>query len=124
MLEALIVCATIHVWDGDSFSCDGHNMRLLGMGIVNERGIDTPEIGSHAKCEKERKLALLAKRRLKDLIEGKDVRVEVKGRDKFGRPLVNLYVEGREIGAQLLREGFAGSGGRASATIGAGKERT
>jgi endonuclease YncB( thermonuclease family) len=85
----------------------GQNMRLLGGGIVNQRGIDTPEIGSHAKCEKERKLALLAKRRLKDLIEGKDVRVEVKGRDKFGRPLVNLYVEGREIGAQLLREGFA-----------------
>ncbi|AXV15138.1 nuclease [Neorhizobium sp. SOG26] len=108
MILALLLSASLTAVDGDTVKDEyGQNMRLLGGGTPFVSGIDTPEIGSHAKCEKERKLALLAKRRLKDLIEGKDVHVEVKGRDKFGRPLVNLYVEGREIGAQLLREGFA-----------------
>lgn len=36
-------------------------MRLLGEGVPFISGIDTPEIGSHAKCLKERKLALIAK---------------------------------------------------------------
>lgn len=88
MLNTIFMCASLLVVDGDTVKCDGQNMRLLGMGIVNERGIDTPEIGSHAKCEKERKLALLAKRRLKSLIDGKTVRVETKGTDAFKRPLV------------------------------------
>ncbi|WP_406869894.1 MULTISPECIES: hypothetical protein [Rhizobium] len=39
-------------------------MRLLGEGVPFISGIDTPEIGSHAKCMKERKLALIAKGRL------------------------------------------------------------
>mgnify|MGYP001202547841 CR=1 FL=1 len=108
MLAAIIFCASLVAVDGDTVKCDGQNMRLLGMGIVNQHGIDTPEIGSHAKCEKERKLALLAKRRLKSLIDGKTVRVEAKGVDAFKRPLVNIYLpDGREVGQILLREGTA-----------------
>lgn len=108
ILGALIVCATIHVWDGDSFSCDGQNMRLLGGGIVNKVGIDTPEIGSRAKCDKERRLALIAKGRLREILEGERVRIEVLGADRSKRPLVNLYLpSGDEIGQILLKEGHA-----------------
>lgn len=46
----------------------GQNMRLLGEGVGNVRGVDTPEIGSHAKCGKERKMARLAKFRMQDMI--------------------------------------------------------
>ncbi len=108
MLDTLFMCVSLLAVDGDTVKCDGQNMRLIGKGIVNERGIDTPEIGSHAKCENERKLALLAKQRLKSLIEGKKVRIEAKGIDSFDRPLVNLYLpDGREVGQILLKEGTA-----------------
>lgn len=38
-----------------------------------------PEIGSHAKCMKERKLALIAKGRLKELLAEKGLRVVSSG---------------------------------------------
>lgn len=65
MIAGLIICTSLTVVDGDTVKCDGQNMRLLGEGVPFVSGIDTPEIGSHAKCIKERKLALIAKRRLK-----------------------------------------------------------
>lgn len=108
MIEALILCVQLTAVDGDTVKCDGQNMRLLGGGIVDVQGIDTPEIGSHAKCIKERKLALIAKRRLADIIKGEKVRIETKGVDRSGRPLVNLYLpDGREVGQILLAEGTA-----------------
>ncbi|ANL70541.1 nuclease SNase-like protein [Rhizobium phaseoli] len=72
--------------------------------------IDTLEIGSRAKCLKEPKLALIAKSRLRELLEERGLRIEIKGYDKTPshRALVNIYREdGREIGATLLAEGFA-----------------
>ncbi|WP_259671198.1 MULTISPECIES: hypothetical protein [unclassified Rhizobium] len=58
---------TLTAVDGDTVKRDGQNMRLLREGVPFVSGIDTPEIGSHAKCIKERKLALIAKGRLKEL---------------------------------------------------------
>lgn len=55
MISALIVCAALSVVDGDTIKCDGQNMRLLGEGVVNVRGVDTPEVGRGAKCSKERR---------------------------------------------------------------------
>jgi hypothetical protein len=55
-----IICASLSVVDGDTVKCDGQNMLLLGEGVPYVSGIDTPEIGSHAKCINERKLALIA----------------------------------------------------------------
>ncbi|CCF21851.1 conserved exported protein of unknown function [Pseudorhizobium banfieldiae] len=108
MVSALIVCAALSVVDGDTIKCDGQNMRLLGEGVVNVRGVDTPEIGRGAKCQKERKMAQLAKFRLQEMIEGKKLRIEAKGKDRYGRPLVNVYLpNGREVGKELIREGFA-----------------
>lgn len=106
MLSALIVCAALSVVDGDTIKCDGQNMRLLGEGVVNVRGIDTPELRTW-KCQKERKLAKLARNRLKELLKGERPKIVAKGVDAFGRPLVNVYVDGQELGKQLLREGFA-----------------
>lgn len=106
MPAAFILCASLLAVDGDTVRCDGQNMRLLGGGIVNQYGIDAPEIGSHARCAKERKLALLAKRRLQELLKH-PVSIEIKGSDKFSRPLVNLYLsDDREVGQIMLREGF------------------
>lgn len=111
MIAGLIICASLSVVDGDTVKCDGQNMRLLGEGVPFVSGIDTPEIGSHAKCIKERKLALIAKGRLKELLAEKGLRVVFSGaldKTPTHRPLVNIYrANGQEIGKTLLREGFA-----------------
>ena len=112
MLDVIMVCLSLAVVDGDTVKCQptGQNLRLLGGGIINKLGIDTPEIGSHAKCIKERRLALIAKARLRDLIQGEKIRIEVKGYDRTPskRPLVNLRLpDGREVGQILLEEGTA-----------------
>ncbi|MBY4613639.1 thermonuclease family protein [Rhizobium redzepovicii] len=111
MIAGLIICASLTAVDGDTVKCDGQNMRLLGEGVPFVSGIDTPEIGSHAKCIKERKLALIAKGRLKELLAEKGLRIVSSGavdRTPSHRPLVNIYrTNGEEIGKKLLREGFA-----------------
>lgn len=105
------MCASLTVVDGDTVKCDGQNMRLLGEGVPFVSGIDTPEIGSHAECMKERKLALIAKGRLKELLAEKGLRVMFSGavdKTQTHRPLVNIYrTNGEEIGKKLLQEGFA-----------------
>ncbi|WP_064681757.1 thermonuclease family protein [Rhizobium bangladeshense] len=111
MIAGLILCASLTVVDGDTVKCDGQNMRLLGEGVPFVSGIDTPEIGSHAKCLKERKLALIAKGRLKELLAEKGLRVVFSGsvdKTPTHRPLVNIYrTNGEVIGKKLLREGLA-----------------
>ncbi|WP_434712836.1 thermonuclease family protein [Rhizobium sp. YTUHZ045] len=116
MMAGLILCASLTAVDGDTVKCDGQNMRLLGEGVSFVSGIDTPEMGSHAKCIKERKLALIAKGRLKELLAEKGLRVMFSGavdRTPSHRPLVNIYrANGEEIGKKLLQEGFARSWSR------------
>ncbi|NNU39596.1 thermonuclease family protein [Rhizobium sophorae] len=111
MIAGLILCASLTAVDGDTIKCDGQNMLLLGEGVPFASGTDTPEIGSHAKCMKERKLALIAKGRLKELLAEKGLRVVFSGsvdRTQSHRHLVNVYrTNGEEIGNKLLREGFA-----------------
>ncbi|TAX63366.1 thermonuclease family protein [Rhizobium ruizarguesonis] len=105
----MLMCASLTAVDGDTVRCDGQVMRLLGGGIPFVWGIDTPEIGSHAECLKERKLALIAKGRLRELLEERGLRIEIKGYDKTPshRALVNINRrDGREVGAMLRAEGF------------------
>lgn len=78
MIAAVLMCASLTAIDGDTVRCDGQLMRLLGGGVPFQWGIDTPEIGSHAKCIKERKLALIAKGRLKELLDERGLRIEIK----------------------------------------------
>jgi endonuclease YncB( thermonuclease family) len=111
MIESVLVCASLLAVDGDTVKCDGENMRLLGQGVPFVSGIDTPEVGSRANCDKERKLALLAKYRLKNLLKESDLVVVYSGeRDKTEtrRKLVDIYdSDGNELGQKLLKEGFA-----------------
>jgi endonuclease YncB( thermonuclease family) len=107
MITTLIVCATLTVSDGDTLKCDGQLLRLLGEGTPHVVGIDTPELRTW-KCQKERRLAKLAKFRLRQLVAGGKVKIVSLGTDRSGRPLVNVYLpDGREAGKTLLREGFA-----------------
>jgi endonuclease YncB( thermonuclease family) len=106
-----IACASLTVIDGDTIKCDGQNMRLLGGGVPFKSGVDAPEMGSRAKCEAERLLALKAKARLKELLLSGVPRIEDSGaRDRTSsrRPLINIYLaDGREVGKVLISEGLA-----------------
>lgn len=106
-----VACASLVVIDGDTIKCDGQNMRLLGGGVPFKSGVDAPEMGSRAKCEFERDLALKAKARLKELLLAGVPRIEDSGardRTQSRRPLVNINLpDGREAGQVLMSEGLA-----------------
>ncbi len=106
-----VSCASLIVIDGDTIKCDGQNMRLLGGGAPFKSGVDAPEMGSRAKCDYERDLAMKAKARLKELLLAGVPRIEDSGardRTQSRRPLVNVYLpDGREAGQVLMSEGLA-----------------
>lgn len=106
-----MACASTVVIDGDTIKCDGQNMRLLGGGVPFKSGVDAPEMGSRARCEFERNLALRAKARLKELLLAGMPRIEDSGardRTQSRRPLINIYLpDGREAGQVLMSEGLA-----------------
>lgn len=107
----LIACAMLVAVDGDTVNCDGAHLRLLGDGVPNVIGVDTPEI-RHAECDSERRLGELAKERLQELIETPGMVIEDSGemtRQRRPRRLVRVRMpDGRTAGAILQEEGLAG----------------
>ena len=81
------------VIDGDTVIADGESVRLLG--------IDTDERGG--PCYKE------AKERLEELVLDKDVQLEsdTEDKDRYGRYLRFIFLDGRNIDLQLVGEGLA-----------------
>jgi hypothetical protein len=75
---ALAKCIAV---DGDSLVCDRKKIRL-----VNVYAAEISESGGPA-----------AKKKLRELIAGKDVVIIPKGTDKYGRTLAEVYVDGRRI---------------------------
>ena len=106
-----VACASLVVIDGDTIKWDDQNMRLLGGGVPFKSGVDAPEMGSRAKCDYERDMAMKAKARLKELLLDGVPRIEDSGamdRTQSRRPLVNVYLpDGREAGQVLMSEGLA-----------------
>lgn len=91
-----IVGRVVGVSDGDTItvldsSKTQHKVRL--------EGIDAPE--SHQA------FGARAKQALSERVFGKDVRVAVKGRDRYGRELGHVYVGEQWINRELIASGFA-----------------
>lgn len=111
-LKHLVTAAKIHhVYDGDSFwmSCMFHGAPTTFK--CRLQGIDTPELNSHNETEK--KLALLAKGRVIDLVNNKIVHVTCGEFDKYGRVLVDITLpNGKNLTQLLIDEklGFAYDG--------------
>lgn len=86
------------VIDGDTVFAGGERHRLLGF--------DAPEITTYNPIEYWQ--GSRAKERLKALLKGGRAVLEPSGRrDKYGRALSRLYVDGRDVGEILVEEGFA-----------------
>lgn len=79
------------VLDGDTFKSDGTRVRLWG--------IDAPEKGQPFADE--------ARARLKELIEGKAVRLEWKDKDQHSREVAIVYAGSTNINLQMVKEGLA-----------------
>ncbi len=92
--------APIAVVDGDSVTVDGREWRL--------RGFDTPEI-ERASCEGERRVGLLAKRRLEAMLAAaREIRVQGgTERDRWRRPLGDLLLDGVNVREVLIAEEYA-----------------
>jgi len=101
-------CTLRRVVDGDTIDVDVD----LGFKVTlaNERirlqGINTPE--SRTRNKEEKVLGLAAKARLKELLPKKFTIQTIKqGKGKFGRILAVPVVEGQDICATLVSEGYA-----------------
>ena len=80
-----------YVMDGDTFKSGETRVRLWG--------IDAPEKGQP--------YADKARARLKELIEGKAVRLEWKDRDQHSREVAIVYAGSTNINLQMVKEGLA-----------------
>ena len=80
-----------YVMDGDTFKSGDTRVRLWG--------IDAPEKGQPYADE--------ARARLKELIEGKAVRLEWKDRDQYSREVAIVYAGSTNINLQMVKEGLA-----------------
>lgn len=107
----VISCSQLSAVDGDTIKCNGQNMRLIGDGVPFKTGIDTPETGGRAKCDRERMLGKEAKKRLAALLREPGVTIEDTGKvddtDQH-RPLVRVRLGNGQLAENiLLREGHA-----------------
>ena len=89
-----------YVVDGDTVVLqDGRALRYLG--------IDTPEMD--AAGDDERELAQEARRFNSELVLGKTVRLEFDAvrKDKYGRTLAYVWIDGKSVNAALVSAGLA-----------------
>jgi endonuclease YncB( thermonuclease family) len=96
-----VLTGTAHVIDGDTIAIGDTRIRL--------EGIDAPESGQTCKRKWFGSWACgaAATEALQAMLAGKAVTCEPRGLDKYSRTLAVCFVEGRDINAAMVRQGFA-----------------
>lgn len=89
--------------DGDTFEDRRTGTRYR---LVN---VDTPETGDRTRCRAERRLGQRATQRTRALIaEAQNLTLHPTGRvDAYGRQVVRVLVDGRDLGEALIADGLA-----------------
>ena len=113
-IDTMYVYKAIRIIDGDTIALNVENEKPLIQKIglsVRIRGIDTPERGSKAKCDKERALAEKATKLVNEIVgamgQNELLLSKVKW-DKFGGRIdAFVKVNGVDIGKALLVRGLA-----------------
>ena len=104
----VIVSRVTNVYDGDTFRVDIDQWpALIGKNApIRINNIDTPEL--RAKCENEKRLALLAKKFTQDKLQHGDI-IELKrlNRGKYFRITADVFIDGDSLAEGLLAAGFA-----------------
>ena len=94
------------VIDGDTIVMDKTHIRIAN--------IDAPEIG-HPKCDAELRLGEVAKRRMAELLGNGKVVIhpgdpqdgDGRLKDRYGRTLATITVDGKDVGEIMIAEGLA-----------------
>lgn len=91
---------------------DGDTIRI-GETRIRLKGIDAPELAQRcARSGRSYACGETARRALADLVAGEPVRCRAAGRDRYQRVLARCTVNGRDIGARMVEDGWAVSYGR------------
>lgn len=88
-------CRVVGVADGDTFHCLSGQEKTT----IRLRGIDAPE--------KTQAYGRDARRFLSGLVLGKTVSVTVHGKDRYGRTLGRVNVNGRDVNHAMVAAGYA-----------------
>lgn len=119
MAAALIAGAIAYPAERLYSVVDGDTVRLVSGQLVRLVGYDTPEIGSHARCERERRYGEAAKARLERLLASAEKweltivpcacapGTEGTKACNFGRQCGRLTIDGRDAAAVLVGERLA-----------------
>lgn len=112
MFIALIAIASAciaSVHDGDTVTlCSGERVRILD--------IDAPELAGSPRCKDRRKRAsawcdhrqgIASRDALAAFLRGGPVRIDRQAKDRYGRTLARLTVNGKDAGAYLIAHGYA-----------------
>ena len=95
LAHAAMDARVVHVADGDSFAVADSS----GTTRVRLYGIDAPEHDKPYSRE--------AKKMLSDLIYGKLVHIDEVDRDRYGRVVARVQVDGTDVNAEMVRRGAA-----------------
>ena len=112
--EQMYIYKPVKITDGDTIKLDVSKesplIKKLGLS-VRIKGIDAPERGSKAKCEKEKAKAEEAQKFVNELVgvigEKELLLSEVKNDKYGGRIVANVKVGGVDIAQELLKKGLA-----------------
>lgn len=88
----------LSVYDGDTFRIGEVSYRVAG--------VDAPEIGWRARCPAEGDLALRAREEVKTFMAHPYVLRKAPGRDRYGRTLIYVEVEGKGLTEHLIATGL------------------
>ena len=109
--QEFYVYKPVKITDGDTIKLDVSKesplVKKLGLS-VRIKGIDTPEKGSKAKCDKENALGQQATKFTTELVGNKELLLSEVKNDKYGgRIVANVKVGGVDIAQELLKKGLA-----------------
>lgn len=100
MIAVALACTLIAI-DGDTLRCGRERIRLLG--------IDAPELPGH--CRRGRKCVdgdpVASRAALAAAIARGPATIERRGRDRYGRTLARVRVNGADLSAHMVRTGMA-----------------
>lgn len=110
MLLPLPAAAECFYWPVESVY-DGDTLRVTVAGQstrVRIMGLDTPELPPHNKCASEKERGYAARDRLQEIIAGAGSTAFCPdGKDRFGRTLAVVMVDGKDVADVLIAEGLA-----------------
>ena len=109
--QEFYVYKPVKITDGDTIKLDVSKesplIKKLGLS-VRIKGIDTPEKGSKAKCDKENALGQQASKYTAELVGNKELLLSQVENDHYGgRIVANVKVGGVDIAQELLKKGLA-----------------